>query len=246
MTRFGPAKIVGALNGKPAAVGELRQELARLLKLADHGIDVRAIRMVGNGTTAAVELDLSNGLTIWTERFGDLWTHTGLAKWVTQSTGVNAGKITKADAESANAIIRQLADITRETRLGDLGRDHGHTFLARAPRREFRLTDQASRYAAFRAVEELDRSHRVFGAEQSLVLLDVEGTRFVHCGHLFVDVRGRGEVSHPRDLARQMELAGWWRQGKRGRIKATSSVTRHQIALPFWRVPAGWDEGDDE
>jgi hypothetical protein len=220
---------------------ELRDELAKLLRLVDKEVRVLAIRMIGNGSTAALELDLSNGLTIITEHFGDLWTHTGLAKFVTQNTGIDAGAITKNDATRANALIRQLAEITVATRTGDLGRDHGHDFLRRAPQTEFQLHDQANRYGAFAELERLD-TRGVHRPEDSLVLLDErDGVRFVHCGHLFVAVQGRREVSHPGELARRMELAGWWRSGRRGRIKATSPTMSHVIVLPFWRVPAEWE-----
>jgi hypothetical protein len=228
-------------RGDDAQPPELRDELARLLRLADKEIRVLAIRMIGNGSTAALELDLSNGLTIVTEHFGDLWTHSGLAKFVTQNTGIDAGTITKVEAGRANALIRQLAEITAATRTGDLGRDHGHDFLRRAPHEQFQLHDQTDRYSAFAELERCD-AKGIHRPEDSLVLLDErDGIRFVHCGHLFVAVQGRHEVSHPGELARRMELAGWWRTGKRGRVKATSPTTKHEIVLPFWRVPAGWE-----
>jgi hypothetical protein len=75
------------------------------------------------------------------------------------------------------------------------------------------------------------------------VLLDeIDGTRYVHCGHLFEHIRRRGEVSHPAELARRLRLAGWTRKGKRGYIKATSSTTSHPIKHGLWLVPAGWEE----
>jgi 5S rRNA maturation endonuclease (ribonuclease M5) len=232
---------------------ELRARLAKLLRVADAEIRVLAIRMVGNGSTAALEIDLSNNLTIATERFGDLWTHAGLAKFVTQNTGVNAGAITKKEAEEANALIRQLARIERVTSTADLGRDHGFEFLRDAPTAPFRLADQDSRYDAFRRVDGLDPVRALEGgglfdapasvASASLVLLDEPtGDRYVHCSHLFDDVRRRGRVAHPAELARRMELAGWNRRGKRGRIKATpSSGIGDPVVLPLWRVPPGWE-----
>jgi hypothetical protein len=66
--------------------------------------------------------------------------------------------------------------------------------------------------------------------------------RFVRCGHLFEFVRSNGEVAHPAELAKRMNLAGWTRSGKYGRIKATSVATTHTIVLGFWRVPPGWEE----
>jgi hypothetical protein len=39
-----------------------------------------------------------------------------------------------------------------------------------------------------------------------------------------------------------MELADWTRAGKRGRMKATSPGLGRPIILPFWRVPADWED----
>jgi hypothetical protein len=89
------------LRGDDAQPTELRQELAQLLQLGDAGIDVLGIRLFGNGSAAGLEIDLSNDLTIVSEKFGELWTHTGLAKFITQNTGINAGTITKAQATRA-------------------------------------------------------------------------------------------------------------------------------------------------
>jgi hypothetical protein len=219
---------------------EMRDELARLLRLQERGIHVQGIRLMGNGPSAALDIDLSNGLELYTERFGDLWTHTGLAKFVTQSTGIDAGAITKADATRASALIRKLANISRETRTGDIGREHGHDFLERAPVERFQVNEQSSRYSAFAKIKERGDA---FSAEHSLVLLDEQsGERYVVCGHLFEHVRHRGEVAHPAELARRMRLAGWARKGKRGYIKATSPTTKHTIKHGLWLVPAGWEE----
>ena len=229
---------------------ELRHELAQLLRIDPLRID--AVRLRGNGPTATLELDLSNGLEIITEKFGDLYSHTGLARFVTQSIGVDAGAITKTDASRANALIRRLADISREVTTGDLGCDHGFEFLRDAPVERFTLNDQADRYRAFALAEGCDyqptsrggrREIHVIDPARSLVLEDAKsGVRFVRCGHLFEFVRSNHEVAHPGELAQRMVLAGWSRSGKRGRIKATSVATSHTITLSFWRVPPGWEE----
>lgn len=249
------AEFVAAADTEEAQPAELRDELAQLLKLKD--VRVLAVRMFGNGSTAGLEIDLSNDLTIVSEKFGDLWTAAGLAKFVTQNTGIDAGSITKQQATRANALIRQLADVTRGERTADHGYDHGFEFLRWAPVGRFRLHDQADRYRAFALVDactpgdagwdrNLNRNVRV--PERSLVLEnETDGMRFVHCGHLFTDAHRRNEVSHPAELARQMTLAGWWRQGKRGRIKATSKAPGSPpIVLPFWRVPKGWEDAADD
>lgn len=228
---------------------ELRHELAQLLRIDP--LQINAVRLRGNGPGATLELDLSNGLEVITEKFGDLYSHTGLARFVTQSIGVDAGAITKKDASRANALIRQLADITRDVTTGDLGRDHGFAFLRDAPVAQFVFTDQADRYRAFTRSEESDYSSQrgrrrkvnVIDPADSLVLQDVNsGWRLVRCGHLFEFVRSNGEVAHPGELAKRMVLAGWSRSGKRGRIKATSAATTRVITLTFWRVPPGWEE----
>lgn len=235
----------------------MRGELADLLRFTEHEIAIGAIRLLGNGSSAALEIDLSNRTTIVAERFGDLWTHTGLGKFVTQNTGIDAGDITKKEASRANALIRRLAQVTREERISDRGRDNGLTFLRNAPLEPFFLHDQADRYRAFAKLDACNvhraghsRSHNrvVTPAECSLVLQDrPTAVRFVHVGHLFTDVHFRNEVSHPRELADQMTKAGWERSGKRGRIKATPVAPgSHPIVLPLWAVPKGWDDSDDD
>jgi hypothetical protein len=243
--------------GDALTTAAMRVELSELLRLADAHISVNAIRLLGNGPSAQVEIDLSIGLTIVSEHFGDLWTAQGLAKFVTQNTGIDAGAINKQQATKANALIRKLAEVTREARIADLGRDHGLAFLRWAPVEPFFLHDQADRYRAFALVDACDPTtagwlktlHRMQRpAELSFVLQDrASAVRYVHCGHLFTDVHRRNEVSHPRELADQMTKAGWERSGKRGRIKATPiGGMSPPIVLPLWAVPKGWDDGDGD
>jgi hypothetical protein len=230
----------------------MRKRLATLLGFAEAGVDVRWIRMVGNGSTAAVEIGLSNELVIFTERFGDLWTPAGLSKFVTQNTGVRVVGVKKDEAEEANALIRRLARLEHATTTADLGRDHAGDFLRDAPVGEFALNDQASRYDAFVELDELNpvkalEDADLFGptsiAAASKVLRDAPtGDRYVHCGHLFADVRRRGQVGHPAELARRMELAGWTRRGKSGRIKATPPHgLGRPVVIPLWRISADWE-----
>jgi hypothetical protein len=229
---------------------ELRHELAQLLRIDP--LRIEAVRLRGNGPGATLELDLSNGLEIITERFGDLYSHVGLARFVTQNVGIDAGAITKNDATRASALIRRLADITRDVTTGDLGVDHGIDFLRDAPVERFTFNNQADRYRAFTLAEERDYrpnprglrlNVRITDPADSLVLEDVTSSvRFVRCGHLFEFVRSSGQVAHPAELAKRMVLAGWTRRGRRGRIKATSVATTHTITLGFWHVPPGWEE----
>jgi len=229
------------------------ERLETLLRLAQAGAHIHELRMIGNGPGAAVEIELADGTLLETDHFGDLWTHTGLAKFVSQSTGINAGGITKVEAEDANALIRRLAAIRYATGARDLGREHGLDFLRQATVETFDLTDRASRYEAFARLDAIDpvRAADPYLRERgevtptvaacSIVLRHTDGTRLVHCGWFFSHVRQTGKVSHPGELARRVELAGWARAGTRGRVKATSPGLGHPIILPFWRVEPGWE-----
>jgi Bifunctional DNA primase/polymerase, N-terminal len=236
---------------------EDHQRLEQLLRLAQNGVHVNDVRLIGNGTTAAVEIDLSNGETLESEKFGDLWTHTGLAKFVTQGSGINAGGITKTDAAEANAIIRRLAKCRYATTIRDLGCGHGVDFLARAVVETVDINDQAARYQAWSRLQAHDpiraSDPRLYDrysdqpipatvADCSIVLEHVDGRRLVRCAWLFAHVRRNGEVAHPGELARRMEHAGWTRPNKRGQMKATSPGLGAPIRLDFWVVPAGWEE----
>ena len=246
-----------AASRQKASPADMRVRLAQLMQLHRGDVSIRAIRLRGNGSGAAVEIDLSTGLTIVAERFGDLWTAAGLAKFVTQNTGVRPKGLTKDHAEDANALIRQLAQVSREARTADYGRDHGLAFLRWAPLEPFFLHDQADRCRAFELVDACDPgragwsqqlTRMVRPAELSLVLQDrASAVRYVHCGHLFIDVNRRNEISHPQQLADQMVKAGWERSGKRGRIKATPvGGLSPPIVLPMWAVPQGWDDSDED
>jgi hypothetical protein len=226
------------------------ERLERLLRLSPNGLHIKHLRLVGNGPSAALVVTLGDGEEIEAERFGDLWTVGGLTRFVTQHTGVTLPGLTKAEAEEANALIRRLSDVQYATRVGDLGREHGVDFLRQATVLTLDMTDQSERYAAFTRLEALDpvRAADEHGGPTVASCCTVlqhtgDGTRLVHCGWLFSHVRHAGRVSHPAELARRMELAGWERAGgRRGRVKATSvGGLGAPIVLPFWRVPRDWE-----
>lgn len=252
--------------GKQSA-SAMREDLAKKLFLADNGLSIVVFALRGQGSGAEVEMKLSNGQTVQAPRFGDLWSHGGLAKWITQSTGVNANAMTKDRAAEANALMRRLAGwADRETTAGDLGAEHGVDFLKRASREAFNFTDQTSRYSAFAKLDAMDpiavsdpRLPRSGGkweeppplpasiADAAVVLEHTNGALYVRCDWLLAHVRRRGEVAHAGELVRRMVNAGWTRPGKRGRIKATSASTGKTIILPLWVVPPGWaaEQGDE-
>ena len=247
--------VLAAANGKRRP--ELLEELAELLRLARAGLRVLAARLRGT----YLEVDLSNGDTIYCERFAELWTPQGLARWVTQSTGVDAYGIKGAEAAKASAIIRQLAEITHERTIADIGRDHGLMFLELAPLETFTLNDQADRYRAFAKLDRLDpaadaryeaglynAAEGAAIARHSLALIDrATGWRLVKCGHLFSMVKALGEVASPAELSRRMVAAGWDRAGKSGAITATPTAPRsRRLVLRLWRIEPTWGEEPDD
>ena len=46
----------------------------------------------------------------------------------------------------------------------------------------------------------------------------------------------------PPELVNRMGRAGWQRTGYKGRVKATCPSDRRTLALPFYRVTAGWED----
>jgi hypothetical protein len=143
--------------------------------------------------------------------------------------------------------------------------------VRRAERICIDVTDQAQRYQAWAKALDLDpvalsdprlrpptprardqdfadawtaavRAAPTTAADASIVFVHTDESILVRCDWLFLHGRRRGEVSHPAELARRMELAGWTRRGKRGRIKATSPGMGKPIVLPFWIVPPGWED----
>lgn len=242
-----------------AELDAARRRLADIGRLTQHSIRIKSVQVYGSGSSAEVEIVLSNGAVLQAERFADIWTHTGLARFFTQGTGIDAGGITKAEASEANAIIRRLAGYAdRSTTARDLGTDHGVDFLDRAEVEAVNVNDQAQRYRAWSKLKALDpvrlsdprlgnwrdpnRTIPPTVADASLVLKHVDGRRLVRCDWLYAHVHKAGEVAGPQELVKRMEHAGWSRRGRRGAIKATSPGMGPPIILPFWIVPAAWED----
>ncbi len=88
------------------------------------------------------------------------------------------------------------------------------------------LNDQASRWAAFCALERMDpiaqaREAITTVAQASVVLRDTEGTRYVRCGWFRTHVRHDDPGVAPQEIAHRMRRVGWQQRGGQGRIKAT-------------------------
>jgi hypothetical protein len=259
------ASDVASRYGEKATPSDRRRadvyRLEELLRLAQNGAHIRSVRLIGRGSGANVEIRLTDGRELEADRFGDLWTHTGLAKFVTQGSGIQASGITKLEAEEANAIIRRLSEQRYTTTEKDLGLQHGADFLDRASVEVVNINDQEQRFHAWSRLNALDpvrlsdpragawrepeRTIPPTIADASIVLEHTDGRRLVRCDWLYAHVRQAGQVAHPGVLARRMELAGWTRPNTRGAIKATSSSgVVPPIILKFWVVPVGWEDAE--
>jgi hypothetical protein len=119
--------------------GSLRLE--QLLRLSNAGVSIRAITIFGDGEIAAVEIELSNDVLLECEKFGDLWTPAGMAKFVASRTGIRVVGMKKAEAEEAYSLIRRVAHVVGcGPRIGATGRGIGLGFLRLARVHPFRLT----------------------------------------------------------------------------------------------------------
>ena len=234
---------------KPVELDQMRKVLAEAIGVAEGGLGVERVVLLGDGPRAYVEIHLTDETVLRCDRFGDLMSPARLMALVTTTTGIKVVGIKPAQATQAVALMRRLAEVHQATREEDTARDYGRDFLHRAPTLDVDLDDQGERWRAFSRLEALDPLTLVHHAQApnvaaaSIVLVDATGLRYVHCGWFLQHVRRTWEPITPLDLALRMERVGWSRRGQRGRWKATAAGRSQVILLPLWQVPAGWEEG---
>src|SRR4051794_26141190 len=174
------------VNGKHVDGGDpigAAKQLAALLGLEQHGLEIRGARIVGRGGMASADLFLSDGSTITFESLRDVATPKTLALEVAACTGATPN-IKGAQALQAVALLRAIGE-HYETRTADQRyADLGLAYLQSAVQRPVDLNDQEARWEAFCALERSDpkadaRLHDVTVAQASTVLVDPEGARYV-------------------------------------------------------------------
>ena len=221
--------------------------LSELLGITEVGLLVVGVTIFGAGPKASVDIELSNGTTMYVERFADVTMATKLSTIVVTYTGTPV-KITGGQATQAAALMRRLAELHDVMTGDDIAWDWGTTCLQSAEAVAVDLRDQASRWDAFAQLDGHDpvTSSRERGcsiARGSYLLVDASGARLVRCGWFGAHVRSLDPaVGDNAAIAHRMERVGWQRRGQRGSTKATQPGGRGVLIWNFYVVVAGWGE----
>ena len=141
-----------------------------------------------------------------------------------------------ADVLTAVALFYALGEHHESVEVSETAWELGAEYLKRAAEGEVVMSEQASHWAAFSALER--------HAEHSIVLRDTEtGLRYVRLGWFAEYVRERLGAGASDAALRQMPTLGWSQRGSEGRIKATRPEFKDRpLNFRFFIVPDGWEE----
>ena len=120
--------------------------------------------------------------------------------------------------------------------------------LEEASDHDFDLDDQASRWSAWKAVNDANPSKNAISAEayaqEMIIPRDRKtGDRFVRAGWLQSFTRINGARESPEATTYLLAQIGLERQGPEGQIKATSPFDPGVLNPRFYIVPRAWLEG---
>jgi hypothetical protein len=231
---------VGPIND-PEAGGA---GLTELLCLPGVGLSVAAARTVGHGSSASVDLYLSDGTVLWFESVRDFGTPKRLMMEVAIATGARP-KLTTEQGYQAVVLLRALADHQESASADEIACGWGQEYVQAAQQWPVKMRDQADRWRVFSELNALRpmsvaRDEGVPVAHATAVLIDENGARLVRPGWFHGYVKETTYIS-PGALSQQMERVGWSRPNRRGWIKATSPGPRRQVlVLAFYIVPPDW------
>lgn len=214
--------------------------LADLFDLPRHGLTILGADIFGSGSSAAIEIQLSNGETMTFDKLRDMATPGLLAAELVACTGA-LPKITKATALRAVALVRTLARQHRTMTDNDAAREWGAAYLQAATVIDFDLEDQSDRWGAFSQLNEVDTIGDPAGVPPpNTILRHIDGTRLVRSSWFGTYVRRMDTVSS-REIPNRMSRVGWHRRGSEGRIKASRPGFADTLQWSFYLVAEGWE-----
>lgn len=206
---------------------------------------IRGGRIVGEGSRASAEIVLDGGVRMRFETLRDLANPKTLSLEIVACTGVTTS-IKASAAMQAIRLLRFLAEHEEAVTVDQISREWGITYLQSATVHRLDMDDGAARWDAFCALEQNDaitkaKQGAISVAQASTVLQHSNGARFVRCGWFRAHVRQEDSSLSPQQIANRMQMVGWGRRGKTGRIKATRPKFGQPLAWSFYVVPAGWE-----
>jgi hypothetical protein len=228
---------------------DARAQLTRLLKLEQAGRRVESARVSGYGLEARAAIVLDDGYEIRFPRFELVAMPKKLGAELAATVGVKA-EFTTLQAHEATALVRRIAARDTEFEERDELRAYLGEMLLAAETIDFEFGDAASKWALWRMIRERDpaaetRSAAGF-ADKVLIGRDsATGQRFVRCGWAQEFVRRTlGATPTTASVRARLLDAGWRQRGRKGEIKATEPDGNGTLKLPFYVVPAGWEDED--
>jgi hypothetical protein len=198
---------------KPASdpVGTLEQ-LNALLALDQVDKRIDRVQVYGRGGRAHVCLYLDDGGRIVLDPLGACASPAKLSLELASQAGATP-TLKSQDVQQAVRLFYVLGDHHQAGEIADRAWELGAEYLRAAVVAEVKMDDQASRWAAFVA---LDKSKR-----DDVVLVDQTGTRYVRTQWFTEHLRNRSGPGEPAALTNELERLGWSKAGREGRIKAT-------------------------
>jgi hypothetical protein len=203
-----------------------RKRLEQIMNLPKAGVSITDVRSFGQGSNAAVEIDLSNGETMQWDSIRDMTRPQNLAAEVIGCAGATP-KLNQVLAQEAAACVWWLAKREATHTDNSIATDWGTSYLQAATTLDLDMTDQAERWEAFCNMADQNplgksRETGMTIAAAGLVLRHIDGTRFVRCGWFHQHVRTQDAVVGQTALAKRLARVGWTRNGSSGRIRATA------------------------
>jgi hypothetical protein len=238
-------------NGK---VSDDRSEqlatLTGLLGLDTEGVKVTGVVMFGRGSSASIDINLSNGETMIFATVRDMIRPQFLIAELVACAGATPA-IKQPQCVKIVKLARHIAERVQVDSEDADSRQWGIEFLQATEMIDFRLDDQAERWRAFEHLAHRDpwshaRDKGGSFANACIVLRDVSGARLVRAEWFVRYVRSMNPRETPASLRGRMSRVGWERRGSEGRIKATAPGRPSSLQWCFWIVPNGWGAGEDE
>jgi hypothetical protein len=180
---------------------------------------------------------------------------TGQGSTLAQEIGTQLGVEVQIKAEQVrrlNVLVGKFCETLAITTSRDRAFELGLTYLQEAETVSVDMTDQASRWAAFRLMHERNpmaraRAENTSLAAAGLVLVDATGKRYVRIQWFTDFVKAHAVAGTAGTLLDHLEEPGNWNriQNTQSRMKATNPETKEQIWQVLFEVPANWG-GDDK
>lgn len=218
--------------------------LEGLLSLDEVGMKITGARVYGKGSSASLEVDISNKETLTFATLREMMRPQSLIAEVAACTGA-APMLKQVQCAQALTLARQIATVVEVDTENDIALEWGRDFLDLTEVIDLDLNDQGERWAAFGMLSARDPFARTYEANEAaakpLVLRHLDGCRYVRTLWFERYVKHRDSSVSRTSIGPRMARVGWGRRGHKGTIKATAPARNETRIYPFWIVPNDWN-----